>query len=231
MAHPFFNMKLIQKHLFKGTTSFEIKADRVDIHSQAPFQKQAETLTVMLSVLNPEPLIHRSTLDFVSRVNGEALISLSLGKPNSAEFNAFVVALKQKAQDEYNAFIGISSAVPIAEPVSPQAVIAAGGIAANVFEEPAEAADFTAQASPHIRQPVNVARLGEAIDMLERHLDTADLQVLMSALKALQAAPSHEPCFVAVVNAFNQLGFRQGAVLTYAPYISVLFSDDPFGAR
>ena len=72
--------KLVQKHLIKGTQEFEIVGDTVNIHIKSPFRKE-ETLTVMLAVLNVEPVISQSRLEFVSRVNNEALISLYLAKP------------------------------------------------------------------------------------------------------------------------------------------------------
>lgn len=223
--------KLTQKHLLKGTQSFEILDEQIIVRHQPRFKKEEETLNVMLTVLNPEPVINQSSLDFVSRVNGEALVSLYLGKPNAEEFNAFVATLKQRAHEAYNAFIGISSNVPLQKNANVQERIKAGGIAANMFEEPSAVEDFNAQNAANIRQEVNAKRLDEALEMLERHMDTSDIPELIAALKALQANPKNEACFVDVVNTFNALGFRQGAVLTYAPYISVLFSDDPFGTR
>ena len=58
--------------------------------------RKEETLSVTLAVLNPEPVITRSHLEFVSRVNGEALLSLALSRPNVTEFNNFVSTLKDK---------------------------------------------------------------------------------------------------------------------------------------
>lgn len=70
--------KLTQKHLFKATHEFEIVDDQINICIKSIFKKdKQETLTVTLAVLNPEPVITRSHLEFVSRVNGEALISLA----------------------------------------------------------------------------------------------------------------------------------------------------------
>ena len=60
-----------------------------------------------LAILNPEPVIGRSQLDFHSRVKCGPLLSLYLNKPNPEEFNAFVDAVKAKALKEFNAFAGI----------------------------------------------------------------------------------------------------------------------------
>ena len=54
-------IKLLQKHLLKGTQEFEIIDDVVNVRIKTPFKKE-ESLTVMLTVLNPEPLINKSCL-------------------------------------------------------------------------------------------------------------------------------------------------------------------------
>ena len=69
--------KLIQKHLLKGTQEFEIIDDTVVVRSKPPLKKE-ESLTVMLTVLNTEPVISKSLLEFTSRVNNEPLLSLFL---------------------------------------------------------------------------------------------------------------------------------------------------------
>lgn len=98
-------MKLLQKHLLKGTQEFELLDDEVRVRIKSPF-KQKE-LSVPLAILNPEPVINGSQLDFHSRVKCGPMLSLYLDKPTPQEFNAFVEALKQKALKEYNAFAGI----------------------------------------------------------------------------------------------------------------------------
>ena len=65
--------------------------------------------------------------------------------------------------------------------------------------------------------------------MLRQHLDGDDIEPVLEALEALQADPQNEAGFARLVSAFDELGPRQGAVLTYAPYIGILLSDDPFG--
>ena len=100
------SMKLVQKHPIKGTQEFELLEDSIIMRIKKPFRK-AEELTVMLAVLNPEPVVNKSMLDFHSRVKCDPLISLYIDKPNPQEFNTFVAALKQQAQLEYNAFAGI----------------------------------------------------------------------------------------------------------------------------
>ena len=65
--------------------------------------------------------------------------------------------------------------------------------------------------------------------MLKQHLDGDEIEALVTALEALKAEPENEVSFGQLLKAFDDLGPRQGAVLTYAPYVSLLLSDDPFG--
>jgi hypothetical protein len=202
--------KLIQKRLFKGTQEFEIVDDAVNIHIKSPFKKD-ETLTVMLAVLNPEPIISQSRLQFTSRVNNEALISLYLAKPNAEEFNAFVNLLKQKAQDEYNEFAGLSTKT-------------ASKLEGNVYDEPP---DFEATDKPSgvARKPVRVEAVEESINMLSEYIGGEEIDSLLSVLKALQSEPENIEHLSRLAREFDALGPGQGAVLTYAPYIGILLSD------
>jgi hypothetical protein len=63
--------------------------------------------------------------------------------------------------------------------------------------------------------------------MLNQYLDVKDLGPLIFALEALKKDPKNESCFSQLVNAFADLGPLQGAVLTYAPYVNFLLTDDP----
>jgi hypothetical protein len=100
-------MKLIQKHLLKGTQEFELLDDEVLVRIKSPFKEK--NISVPLAILNPEPVINGSNLDFHSRVKCGPLLSLYLDKPNKQEFEAFVNALKEKALKEYNAFAGLDN--------------------------------------------------------------------------------------------------------------------------
>ena len=204
--------KLLQKHLLKGTQEFEIIDDVVNVRIKTPFKKE-ESLTVMLTVLNPEPLINKSCLEFTSRVNNEPLLSLFLAKPNPEEFNQFINILKQKIQDEYNAFAGIKAGNPSA-------------LERNVFEEPPEFDDPDFN-QPRMQKPVRIEDLEDSIRMLDEYIGTEEIQPLISALKALHAEPENAAHLSQVINVFNALGPSQGAVLTYAPYVGILMSDGP----
>lgn len=210
-------MKLRQDRMFRGYQEFEIIDDYVRIRSKVPFRDVVE-LTVMLTILNPDPLITRSALSFTSRVNGEPLVSLRLGKPDAEAFNSFVNTLKSKAMDEYQAFAGL-------RPVRPPE-----GLEANLYEDPPDFDDAVHDRSPKVRNDLDVARLDEAIQMLGTYLDPDDIRPFLAAMEALRADPESAELQSQVVNAFNDLGSRQGAVLTYAPYVGVLLSDGPAGA-
>lgn len=208
-------MKLVQRHLLKGTREFEIVDDAVNVRIKTPLKE--EKFTVVLPILNPEPVVNKPYLEFHSRVKCGPLLSLFLNKPNAEEFNTFVNQLKQRALEEYNAFAGL------------KATFRPEGLAANVYEEPPDFEESEKDRSRNNMKPVNATNIDNAILMLEQHLDTEEIKPLLSALEALKAEPENESCFGQLVNAFDDLGSRQGAVLTYAPYISILLSDDPFG--
>ncbi len=207
--------KLVQKHIFMGTREFEIVDDAINVRIKRPFKE--EKLSVVLSILNPEPVLNKSELEFHSRVKCGPLISLYVNKPSVEEFNAFVGTLKQRAMEAYNAFTGIDTSTQPA------------GVAANVFDDPPEFDDSQASRVAKVKQGVNVEKIRVAIQMLETHLDSEDVKPLIATLGALAEDPQNKSHWVDMVKAFNALGSRQGAVLTYAPYVSILLSDDPFG--
>ena len=78
-------------------------------------------------------------------------------------------------------------------------------------------------------QAIDVADIDIALQMLNKYLDTQDINPLLSSLETLKTEPQNEAYQLQVINAFNALGVMQGAVLTYAPYLNIFISDDPFG--
>jgi len=207
--------KLTQKHPLKGTREYELLDDHVRVRTKAPFQNE-EVSTVVLEVLDPEPVIDKSHLHFKSRVNGCPLISLALGKPNTEDFNAFVGLLKQKAQDEYHAFAGLRAS-------------SSTGFGGNVYEEPPEFEDTGPGRKTKIRQELDADSIAESIQMLKQYMDEEEIKPFIFALEALKEDPQDAARLAQTVKAFDELGFQQGAVLTYAPYIGSVLSDVPYG--
>ncbi len=207
--------KLIQKHLIKGTQELELVDDYVNIRTKAPF-KDEEEIRVMLTVLNPEPIIGKSKLQFNSRVNGRPLISLYLGEPSIEEFNAFVSEIKQRALEEFSAFAGLRSPGP------------ASGMKTS---EPPEAEESAEERIAKSKKVIDAVKVGDAIEMLTAQLDLVDIKPFVLALEALKEEPKNQALLVQLLHAFNDLGPMQGPVLAYAPYVSVLLSDDPFERR
>ena len=81
----------------------------------------------------------------------------------------------------------------------------------------------------NIAGPVDADKLETCLWMLRANLDNPELEPLMAALEALKQAPRDQARLARVEAAFNELDILQGAVLTYAPYLSVLLSSNPFG--
>ena len=74
-----------------------------------------------------------------------------------------------------------------------------------------------------------MADIDIALRMLKTHMDTQAINPLLSALETLKTETQNEAYQAQVIDAFNDLGNMQGAVLTYAPYLNIFVSDDPFG--
>ena len=100
--------KLIQKHILYGRREFELRDDFVKIKISSLLDENKD-FEVELAMINPEPVISKSRLEFHSRVKCRPLLSMYLNKPNAKEFNAFVDAVKAKAKMEYDAFAGLKN--------------------------------------------------------------------------------------------------------------------------
>ena len=78
-------------------------------------------------------------------------------------------------------------------------------------------------------QSIKIADIDIALQMLKRHMNAPDISALLSSLETLRTDPQNETHQEQVTKAFNELGPLQGAALTYAPYLNIFVSDDPFG--
>ena len=204
--------KLVQTHLLKGRREFELDGDAVRVRIRSPFGKVTD-FTVKLDDLDAEPVINRSCLEFHDRVEGQVQLSLYLAKPDSKSFNAFLAALKQAvAQTSNTSMVDLPAA-------------ATGAMGANEFEEPPGFEEPERASMAERAKRVNAERVDEAIQLLEQYLDADEIKPLLEALDALRSDPNNEVCLERVVKVFEELGPTQGAVLTYAPYVSLLMTD------
>jgi hypothetical protein len=79
------------------------------------------------------------------------------------------------------------------------------------------------------QHPLEPSSVEESIAMLETHLDAAQIAPLIAVLREMAEAPQDAALLARLSDVFAGLGMLQGAVLTYAPAIGALLSDDPFG--
>ena len=208
-------MKLRQKRFFKGTREFEIINDAVYVRMKGLLKE--EKSTVVLSILDPEPVVNGSELEFHGQIKSEPLLSLLINNPNAEEFNAFVDALKQRVSGEGSAFAEVEAASPEAS--------RAESLGWNVYEEPPDFEESDEARERISFQAVNAERLDIDIAMLKTYLDEDEIRPLLDSLNALKAEPENEAAYQKMVDDFNELGILQGAVLTYASYLKVLLSE------
>lgn len=206
-------MKLKQTQFLKGSREFEIVDDTLIVSIKSFFKE--EKLTVDLSTLDPEPVIKGLELKFYVPNRGHSIFSLLVNKPNAEEFNRFVDTLKKTISGDDNADAGVET--DISESVREDALNRNVYGEAPVFGEHEDTKEEF--------KPVIVRRLQEDITMLKSYLDENDIKPLLDSLETLLAEPENEAAFVKMLNIFNELGFYQGPVLTYAPYVKVLVSE------
>ena len=75
---------------------------------------------------------------------------------------------------------------------------------------------------------VDLQRIETSIMMLKQYLAEDDIAPLIDVLESLAADPRNEALLGQLSDVFDGLGLLQGAVLTYAPYISTVLAGDLF---
>ncbi len=75
---------------------------------------------------------------------------------------------------------------------------------------------------------VDPQSIENSIQMLKRHLGEEQIKPLLAVLEALAKDPDNETLFQQLSDVFGGLGILQGAVLTYAPCLAILLSENPF---
>jgi len=87
-------MILIQKHLLRGTRTYELFEDLIVVHTSSLFNKQ--TATIALDTIDPNPEINKaqSMVSFKSFDKNGPALSFYLNKPNTEKFAIFMRAIK-----------------------------------------------------------------------------------------------------------------------------------------
>jgi len=76
---------------------------------------------------------------------------------------------------------------------------------------------------------IDAGEIAIAIDSLNTFMTDGGIEPLLSALETLKTEPLDADNQQRVLDAFDEIGILQGAALTYAPYLIIFLSDDPFG--
>jgi hypothetical protein len=75
---------------------------------------------------------------------------------------------------------------------------------------------------------VDLQRIETSIMMLKQYLAEDDIAPLIDVLEALAADSRNAALLRQLADVFAGLGLQQGAVLTYAPYISIVLAGHQF---
>lgn len=207
-------MKLKQEQFLKGSREFEVVDNVVFVRIKSLLRE--EKLTIDLTTLNPDPVTTDAEVIFYSNQHQRPVLSLLLNRPDTGEFNRFVNMLIRIIRGEV--YTGASEQQARVETSRPEAP------GWNVYDEPPEFDEPGKKREKGSHKPVIPRGVEQDISMLKTYMNPADISVLLDALEALRLDPENDLVFEQLVDTFNQLGFNQGAVLTYAPYLKVLLS-------
>jgi hypothetical protein len=207
--------RLVQQQFLKGKQEIEIFEEVVNVRFKTLFKEKEKSVSLL--IIDPEPVIEEPYLHFRDSVRRDRVLTLYLNKPNPSEFNAFVGELKQRVMAK-KGFGGQTSA-SVRPPL--------GG---NSLDEPPEGVEPQEIRIARLKTNINVERVDGDIQMLRQYVNEPEVEPLITALEALKTDPQSEAKQERVVEVFNGLGLWQGSVLTYAPYVGILLSDDVFGA-
>jgi hypothetical protein len=78
------------------------------------------------------------------------------------------------------------------------------------------------------RREIDRASIEESLAMLEQYLAAEDIGAVVAVLGEMLERPEDGTLLTRLSATVDDLGILQGAVLTYAPAIAGLLSDDPF---
>ena len=74
---------------------------------------------------------------------------------------------------------------------------------------------------------IDINGIDQSISMIKKYVEDDSVSPVITLLESLKANPENEATIVPEIKAvLATLGIVQGAVLTYAPYIISLISDD-----
>lgn len=76
---------------------------------------------------------------------------------------------------------------------------------------------------------IDASTIEESLSMLGPHVASDGLDSLALVLRELAEKPHDKALLARLSEVVDNLGIMQGAVLTYAPALAALLSDDPFG--
>ena len=75
---------------------------------------------------------------------------------------------------------------------------------------------------------VDIEQIDISIQMLEKYVQDDSIKPIISILNELKKNSDDESLLKKLAETLKNLGIIQGAVLTYAPYVGILVSNDLF---
>lgn len=80
----------------------------------------------------------------------------------------------------------------------------------------------------NITQEIDIDKVDISIKLLNEYIKDVSVEPVISVLEAIKKEPNNETLLKQLKEALDNLGIFKGAVLTYAPYVSILVSNDLF---